>query len=118
MLDNRCFSWGFSRKGQLLIKTYVEKGVPMGFVVYYPGKDTVGQIVLLAVDEHYKKKGIGRKLMKYALNDLQHQGMLEVELKVHSDNIRARALYESLGFTALWTDISYLVLSRSFNTGY
>lgn len=95
--------------GKLLLKTYVEQGVPMGFVAYYPKELKVGQLLFLAVDEKYRSKGIARKLMNYALKDLKKLGMLAVRMNTRTDNTRARKLYESLGFKLIWTDGAYII---------
>jgi ribosomal protein S18 acetylase RimI-like enzyme len=95
--------------GKLIIKTYVENGVPMGFVAYYTKELKVGQLLFLAVDERYRGKGIARKLMNYALKDLKSLGMLAVRMNTRSDNKRARKLYESLGFKLIWTDGAYII---------
>ena len=95
--------------GKLIIKTYVENGVPMGFVAYYTKELKIGQLLFLAVDEQYRAKGIGRKLMMYALSELKKLGMLAVRMNTRTDNTRARKLYESIGFKLIWTDGAYII---------
>jgi len=48
--------------------------------------------------EQYRGQGIGSKLMREALNDARRSGCVRVELGTRRDNIRARRLYERLGF--------------------
>jgi ribosomal protein S18 acetylase RimI-like enzyme len=48
--------------------------------------------------EQYRGQGIGSKLMREALNDARKSGCVRVELGTRRDNIRARRLYERLGF--------------------
>ncbi|UCH86295.1 MAG: GNAT family N-acetyltransferase [Dehalococcoidia bacterium] len=52
----------------------------------------------LFVLEHYRGQGIGTKLMREALNHARRSGCIRVELGTRRDNIRARRLYERLGF--------------------
>jgi ribosomal protein S18 acetylase RimI-like enzyme len=47
----------------------------------------------------YRNAGIGRRLLGAALTQARGRGIERVELHVFSDNVRARHLYESLGFT-------------------
>jgi RimJ/RimL family protein N-acetyltransferase len=46
----------------------------------------------------YRNAGIGRRLLGAALAQARGRGIERVELHVFSDNVRARHLYESLGF--------------------
>jgi len=47
----------------------------------------------------HRGKGIGRALLAAALLAARERGMTRVELTVRTDNLRARKLYESFGFT-------------------
>jgi RimJ/RimL family protein N-acetyltransferase len=46
----------------------------------------------------YRGAGLGRRLLVTALAQARGRGIERVELQVFSDNVRARHLYESLGF--------------------
>ena len=46
----------------------------------------------------YRGKGLGRRLMEATLAAAHEEGFVRVELTAHSDNLRAIALYEKLGF--------------------
>jgi len=48
--------------------------------------------------EQCRGQGIGSELMREALNDARKSGCVRVELGTRRDNIRARRLYERLGF--------------------
>lgn len=48
--------------------------------------------------EQCRGQGIGSELMREALNDARKSGCVRVELGTRRDNIRARYLYERLGF--------------------
>ena len=52
----------------------------------------------IAVTESLRQKGIGRKLLDFAL-DILHQGSFDgLELQVNAHNQAARTFYEHLGF--------------------
>lgn len=43
-------------------------------------------------------KGLGSRLMKAAIEKAWSKGLARIELTVRTDNLKARALYESIGF--------------------
>jgi ribosomal protein S18 acetylase RimI-like enzyme len=51
--------------------------------------------------EQRRGQGIGTKLMREALNRARKSGCVRVELGTRRDNVRARRLYERLGFQEL-----------------
>ena len=57
-----------------------------------------GEILNLAVDEPFRRRGIARDLLDLALDRLQHLGAGEVFLEVRESNVAARLLYASRGF--------------------
>jgi len=57
-----------------------------------------GRILMLGVDEDYRGKGIGKKLVLAALARLKSKGLQVAELTVDNENKIACALYQSLGF--------------------
>ena len=74
------------------------------------GEDTVGCCALLpmepqgfelakmAVSEHLRGKGIGRKLLEYAINEARRLGAARVYLETNRKLANAIHLYESVGF--------------------
>jgi ribosomal-protein-alanine N-acetyltransferase len=52
----------------------------------------------VAVDAAYRGRGIGRSLLRYAVEYARKKGAATLMLKVHLDNPSARHLYESEGF--------------------
>lgn len=52
----------------------------------------------LAVGAAYRSRGIGRRLLRYAISLARERGASTMMLKVHLDNASARRLYESEGF--------------------
>ena len=98
--------------GLLIVKTYVEAGKPVGFVMYYPKGLRIGQLLFLGVSQDHRRKGIALKLANYAIDDMKRSGMLGVKLTTRTDNKKARALYEGLEFNQIWTDGAYVIYEK------
>jgi len=65
-----------------------------------------GRIHMLGVDPNFRRRGIGKNLLKVGLYHLKKRGVETVELTADKENADARAIYRSLGFrkrsTILW----------------
>ncbi len=61
-------------------------------------KQEVGWIGTLAVDPAFQGKGLGKTILRKAVDLLNESGMKEVKLVVMSTNERAMKLYEKCGF--------------------
>ena len=73
-----------------------------GKVVGYIGSQSVlGQadIMNVAVNADYRRRGIGRELVLALVEELKKQGVTIAMLEVRVSNAPAITLYESLGFT-------------------
>jgi ribosomal protein S18 acetylase RimI-like enzyme len=84
--------------GKLIVKVYMDEGAVAGFVAYYMKSFYKGVILFLAIDEEHRRKGYARKLLDYAVVDLEERGATVIELLTRLKNERARGLYETLGF--------------------
>lgn len=51
------------------------------------------------VDEGYRGKGLGQKLINHCINDLKSKGYTEFTIGVEDDNEIAKHIYFKLGFT-------------------
>jgi ribosomal protein S18 acetylase RimI-like enzyme len=58
-----------------------------------------GEIADLIVIPSHRNQGIGEALVKALLEYARHLRMTTVEIGVEAENLRARALYERLGFS-------------------
>ncbi|GAB4012800.1 hypothetical protein GCM10028772_39350 [Nocardioides ultimimeridianus] len=58
-----------------------------------------GEVYVVGVAPSAQGRGLGRVLTVAGLNHLARRGVAEILLYVESDNVPARRLYESLGFT-------------------
>ena len=89
----------------------IEKGNPqfvalaggkvVGWCDVFPEKrETMahGGVLGMGIVEGYRGKGIGTALMRAPLEKAKKAGFTRVELTVREDNLRAKALYEKVGF--------------------
>lgn len=80
-----------------------EQNQALGFVQLYPGFSSLQAAPLLIlndiyVTQHARCVGIGRALLDAALNYAKAQDINELILETQRNNVRAQALYESIGF--------------------
>lgn len=74
-------------------------GKPVGFFMWVPETDQRISIWRFMVDQHYQNKGIGRKAMLLALDEIRRTGGLEeIEICYNPNNPVARSFYSSFGF--------------------
>lgn len=57
-----------------------------------------GEIISIYLLPEYMRKGYGRELLNFAINELTKQGFKEVFLWVLEENYGARKFYENFGF--------------------
>ncbi len=112
MLDEHAPSKEERYKGSLIIKTYRIQCKTVGFIAYYPMELYEGRILFLEVDENYRRKGIARKLLSYAIDDLKKRGYPVVRLMTRADNAGAVKLYKSYGFKETWNDGAYVKFEK------
>jgi ribosomal-protein-alanine N-acetyltransferase len=62
-----------------------------------------GHIISVAVLEEYRNKGIGKKLIKEALDEVHKESGKECYLEVRITNVGAIELYKRLGFNVTST---------------
>ncbi len=58
----------------------------------------VGHILNIAVDPAFRRQGLGRRLLEYALDYCRYLGAEQVELEVRTNNAAAIQLYQKYGF--------------------
>ncbi|MFL6286838.1 MAG: GNAT family N-acetyltransferase [Actinomycetes bacterium] len=83
----------------------VADGLPVGFaaVALNAFHERMGVVDIVAVDPDYQRRGIARQLMARSAEHMRAQGMDIAAVGTGGDpgHGPARALYESLGYTAL-----------------
>ena len=86
----------------------VEKrdGKVVGYVIY---SDVQGEAELLriAVDKAYRRRGIAALLMQNMLDELTESGAERISLEVRAHNISAVALYKKFGFIDIFIRENY-----------
>ena len=75
------------------------------------GAGSFGYVDDLFVLEQYRGQGIGSELMQEALKYARKSGCVRVELGTRRENMRARRLYERLGFEEV-DGVRYLLMLR------
>jgi ribosomal-protein-alanine N-acetyltransferase len=84
------------KDSDLLVAEY--KGEVAGYAVFWAVLDQ-GELGNVAVDESFRGRGIGSKLIRAVLERAYERGVHEVFLEVRKSNVRAQDLYKSFGFS-------------------
>lgn len=78
----------------------------VGFVTLIKRDDQQAEIGLVAVDESYRGKGIGKKIMNIAINNAHSNNLKIMRVVTQLFNTPACKLYESIGFEI--EDVKYI----------
>ncbi len=81
-------------------------GRVVGYIIY---SDVQGEAELLriAVDKAYRRRGIGADLMESMLEELTDSGAERISLEVRAHNIAAVKLYKKYGFVDIFVRENY-----------
>ena len=76
---------------------------------YIVARETAGELHInnVAVREPYRRRGIGRALLRRIIEEARHLGVSTAFLEVRSGNKAAQALYEQAGFRAIARRTNY-----------
>lgn len=85
----------FNNNSRYYSAKYVRRVV--GFIAVWDEKDVL-HIVNIAVHPNYRRMGIGKKLIKFAIQLAKREGKREVYLEVRVSNVAAQMLYKKTGF--------------------
>jgi putative acetyltransferase len=85
--------------GQIIIAAIGEERIGCCALVFM--KPGVFEVAKMAVSESYQGRGIGRKLLEYAIAQAKKLGAHALELATNAKLANAVHLYESLGFRHL-----------------
>jgi ribosomal-protein-alanine acetyltransferase len=70
----------------------------IGFLIGIKTTPNTARILMLAVKDAYRKKGIGSALLSRFLKEMKHQNITGVELEVRTSNQGALKFYQNQGF--------------------
>lgn len=82
----------------LTIKVATVDGKFVGFLAYFPLSKLVWRLLFLAVDQDFRRQGVAKKMLDYAVRDMVAKGAVKVELATRNNNFRAQNLYLGYGF--------------------
>lgn len=80
-------------------KIAIYKNIEIEGIISYSIIYERAEINYIVVNEEKRKRGIGTKLLDYALNDIKKNNCQTVSLEVSTNNIPAINLYIKKGFT-------------------
>ncbi|EJS67239.1 GNAT family N-acetyltransferase [Bacillus cereus] len=98
------------------IDTYVERGLTyvamqedkvIGVYVLLETRPKTMEIMNLAVVEHMQGKGIGKKLLKHAIETAKGYGIFKLEIGTGNSSVSQLALYQKCGFRIFSIDFDY-----------
>lgn len=89
-----------------LCQTVELAGQPAAFLILSRILDET-HVLNIAVAPARQRQGVARQLLKQAIDAARRDAMSVIYLEVRESNHRARALYESLGFTVSGTRKNY-----------
>lgn len=87
----------------------------IGFLVVYLVRIPSGLLAVaedLIIDEPYRKWGVGRLLMEYAIDLAERKGARHISLRTNPVRKDANRLYEQMGFRRLETNVFRINLPR------
>lgn len=85
-----------------------ENGRVLGYITTRIDREvSKGRIPNLAVDEHARGRGLGRRLIEHALEYFRREGMAYVMIETMSNNAVGQHLYPSCGFVEAGRQIHY-----------
>lgn len=105
--------WKSTHEGPMQWWVYRCGSQTVGFVSFYMIDADRGRILYLGVDREYRQRGIGRILMREAIESLTKQGAKTIILATRIENFRAQNLYRQLGFSTMSNDGDFIFMARA-----
>ena len=85
-------------KKNLFLILAKEKGVIVGYLAYKLEKKGVGKIIGAGVELNFRKRGIAKKMLKQAIQDLYNKKINYIYSRTWETNLASIKLHETLGF--------------------
>lgn len=86
------------KKNDMIMHVATMDGQIAGFCSYYPkisGSNKVWQLLFLIVNQDFRRQGIARKLLTYAIKDMAKRGAIRIDIATRNNNFRAQNLYKN-----------------------
>ncbi len=90
----------YAKKYDMIMWVATVEGKIAGFCSYYPkiaGSNKVWQLLFLIVDQDFRRQGIAKKLLTFAVQDMERRGAIRIDIATRNNNFRAQNLYKSFG---------------------
>lgn len=88
------------------LRDSLDDNLLVGYVVFWIVYGEA-QILNIVIHPNYKKRGLGRKLLDFAIDKMKSQNAYNIFLEVRDSNKIARGLYERSGFTEIGVRHNY-----------
>lgn len=90
-----------------------EEGKVIGAYVLKETEKVVVEIMNIAVEESFQRKGLGKQLISHAVEEASKRGYAQVEIGTGNSSIHQLRLYQQCGFRIVGVDFDYF--SRSYD---
>lgn len=87
---------------------YADDWMPAGFVMWMPESDAAATLITIQVLAAYRRRGLGRLLLRVFADQARAGGARTLRLGVHEHN-PARSLYEQAGYELTGRDGRYML---------
>ncbi|MCX5924242.1 MAG: GNAT family N-acetyltransferase [Candidatus Dependentiae bacterium] len=101
----------YEKKHDMVVKVLKVGDNIAGFLAYYPLSEHVWQLLFLMVDQDFRRQGIAKKLLKFAVDDMVSRGAIKVSLATRNNNFKAQSLYKTFGFKLTSSDEEFVFFS-------
>ncbi len=75
-------------------------------LINYKEHDVV-EIMNLAIDEKYQKRGIGKRFIKYVISEMKNRYVKTVEIGTGNPGVHQMLLYQKCGFRIIGVDLDF-----------
>lgn len=76
-----------------------QDNIVVGYIIFWIRFEDEGHIISIAVDKNYRRKALGSKLVKTALEIFKRYNISQIKLEVRVNNVGAIKFYKDMGFT-------------------
>ncbi|MEC2074120.1 GNAT family N-acetyltransferase [Alkalihalophilus marmarensis] len=86
-----------------------ESGEIIGVLVLLPTRPDTVELVNVAVCKNMQGRGIGRRLVEFAVDSAKKQGFKAIEVGTGNSSIGQIALYQKCGFRMIGIDVDFFI---------